>query len=101
MHVIVATPGRLVDLVEKGVAKVKNCGMVVLDEADKLLSMDVQHSLENLLSFTPKDVQVLLFSATYPLTVESFMVRWIACNTSDHRLPLISHFIRPSWILIG
>lgn len=42
VHLIVATPGRILDLVEKGIAEVKKCRMVILDEADKLLSQDFQ-----------------------------------------------------------
>ena len=40
VHVIVATPGRILDLIEKGIAKVDKCKILALDEADKLLSMD-------------------------------------------------------------
>ena len=74
VHVIVGTPGRLLDLVEKGVANISECGMMVLDEADKLLSMDVQHFLDRVISHLPRDKQLLMFSATFPVTVESFMV---------------------------
>lgn len=42
VHMMVATPGRLLDLVEKGCAQVGHCKMLVLDEADKLLSSDFQ-----------------------------------------------------------
>lgn len=42
VHLIVATPGRILDLMEKGVASVANCKMLILDEADKLLSQDFQ-----------------------------------------------------------
>ena len=74
VHVIVGTPGRLLDLVEKGVANISECGMLVLDEADKLLSMDVQHFLDRVIAVLPRDRQLLMFSATFPVTVESFMV---------------------------
>ena len=74
MHVLVGTLGRLLDLVEKGVAKISRCGMFVLDEADKLLSMDMTKSVEKLIGYLPRDKQVLMFSATFPVTVEGFMV---------------------------
>jgi ATP-dependent RNA helicase DDX6/DHH1 len=73
VHILVGTLGRLLDLVEKGVAKISKCGMFVLDEADKLLSMDISKSVERLIGYLPRDKQVLMFSATFPVTVEGFM----------------------------
>ena len=55
-------------------AKISRCGMFVLDEADKLLSMDMTKSVERLIGYLPRDKQVLMFSATFPVTVEGFMV---------------------------
>ena len=74
VHVIIATPGRILDLIDKEVAKVDKCKMLVLDEADKLLSQDFTAMLDSLISYLPKDRQILMFSATFPLTVENFMV---------------------------
>ena len=74
VQVVVATPGRIIDLMEKGIAKVNKCQILVLDEADKLLSMDFQHVLDKLISFLPSDRQVLLFSATFPVTIQGFTV---------------------------
>jgi ATP-dependent RNA helicase DDX6/DHH1 len=73
VHVIIATPGRIIDLMEKNVCKMDNCKMLVLDEADKLLSQDFNRMLDKLISFLPTGRQILLFSATFPITVESFM----------------------------
>ncbi|KAL1231894.1 ATP-dependent RNA helicase [Trichinella spiralis] len=53
VHLIIATPGRILDLMDKNIANVNKCKMLVLDEADKLLSQD--------------------FKATFPITVEAFM----------------------------
>ena len=50
VHVIVATPGRILDLASKKVANLDECGMIVLDEVDKLLSMDFKVNIENILS---------------------------------------------------
>ena len=75
VHVIVATVGRILDLMDKGVAKLNQCSVLVMDEADKLLSMDNSNSLEALLSYLPKERQTLLYSATFPVTVQGFMVR--------------------------
>ena len=77
VHVVVATPGRLVDLAEKGVAKLKSCKQVVLDEADKLLSPEFQPVLEKLINMCSKDRQIMLFSATFPVTVKAFKDKWL------------------------
>lgn len=73
MHVIIATPGRILDLIKKGVAKVNQVQMVVLDEADKLLSQDFVQMMEELLSYLSKQRQILLYSATFPMSVQKFM----------------------------
>jgi len=73
VHVIIATPGRIIDLMEKQVCKMDQCKMLVLDEADKLLSQDFNKMLDKLISFLPLKRQILLFSATFPVTVEDFM----------------------------
>jgi ATP-dependent RNA helicase DDX6/DHH1 len=73
VHLVVATPGRILDLMEKKVANVERCKILCLDEADKLLSQDFKGMLDRLLSHLPPTRQVLLYSATFPLTVEHFM----------------------------
>jgi len=73
VHLVVATPGRILDLMEKQVANMNHCKMLVLDEADKLLSQDFKGMLDKVISFLPQGRQILLYSATFPLTVESFM----------------------------
>ena len=80
VHVIVATPGRIIDLMEKGIANVSQCQMLVLDEADKLLSMDYQKALDKLISYLPSDRQVLLYSATFPVTIRGFTVCLLRCT---------------------
>ncbi|KAL1958462.1 hypothetical protein VTO42DRAFT_4326 [Malbranchea cinnamomea] len=72
VHIIVGTPGRILDLARKGVADLSECTTFVMDEADKLLSPEFTPVIEELLSFHPKDRQVMLFSATFPLIVKSF-----------------------------
>ena len=75
-HVIVATPGRILDLANKNVADLSSCGVFVMDEADKLLSPEFVPLIDKLLSFTPDSRQVLCFSATFPRTVVAFRDRW-------------------------
>jgi ATP-dependent RNA helicase DDX6/DHH1 len=55
VHVIVATPGRILDLASKGVANLENCKMLVLDEVDKLLSMDFKSIVARIIEIMPKD----------------------------------------------
>ena len=75
VHIIVGTPGRILDLAGKGVADLSTCQTFVMDEADKLLSPEFTPVIEQLLGFHPKDRQVMLFSATFPIVVKSFKVR--------------------------
>lgn len=73
VHIIVATPGRILDLMNKELVKTDSCKILVLDEADKLLSQDFKGMLDNIIAFLPRNPQILLYSATFPLTVEEFM----------------------------
>jgi ATP-dependent RNA helicase DDX6/DHH1 len=73
VHLVIATPGRILDLMDKNVADMSQCKMIVLDEADKLLSQDFKGILDRIISFLPKDRQICLYSATFPVTVEAFM----------------------------
>jgi len=75
ISIVVATPGRILDLAEKGVAKLAKCDYIVMDEADKLLSPEFQELIEKLLTFCSSKRQVMLFSATFPITVKAFRDR--------------------------
>ncbi|KAJ3081098.1 DExD/H-box ATP-dependent RNA helicase dhh1 [Quaeritorhiza haematococci] len=72
VHILVGTPGRVLDLSGKGVADLSECSTLVMDEADKLLSPEFQPIIEQLISFCPKSRQILLYSATFPMIVKSF-----------------------------
>lgn len=73
IHIIIATPGRILDLISKDVANVENCNMIVLDEADKLLSDFFKNVVDSIIRKLPVNRQILLFSATFPLLVKEFM----------------------------
>jgi ATP-dependent RNA helicase DDX6/DHH1 len=73
VHVIVATPGRILDLITKDIAKVQSCNMVVLDEADKLLSDFFKRVVDSIIRKLPVSRQILLYSATFPQSVMVFM----------------------------
>lgn len=80
VHIIVGTPGRIFDLAKKGIADLSSCHTFVMDEADKLLSPEFTVVIEQILPLHPKDRQVMLFSATFPIVVKSFKVYLdIAC----------------------
>lgn len=65
-HIIVATPGRLIDLVDRGAVNLDRVRTVVLDEADEMLSMGFKKELDKILSIVPNNVIKWLFSATMP-----------------------------------
>ena len=66
VHVVVGTPGRLIDHLDRKTLDLSNVRMVVLDEADEMLKMGFIDEVERILSATPKERQVALFSATMP-----------------------------------
>ncbi len=68
--VLVATPGRLIDLLERGDVFLDDCGYLVLDEADHMLDMGFIHSLRKIAKHIPVKRQTLLFSATMPKDIE-------------------------------
>lgn len=72
VQILVGTPGRVLDLTNKGVVDLNKCGTVVMDEADKLLSVEFLPIIEQLLNYLPKERQLMLFSATFPVMVEDF-----------------------------
>ena len=65
-HIIAATPGRILDLLKRKVAKIENIKTVVLDEADEMLNMGFREDLDKILESTPDEKRTLLFSATMP-----------------------------------
>lgn len=74
VHIVVGTPGRILDLGGKGIADLKRCRSFIMDEADKLLSEEFTPVIEQLLGLCQRDRQIMLFSATFPWTVKQFMV---------------------------
>ena len=69
-QIIVATPGRLIDLMNRGVAKLDQVNNVVLDEADEMLNMGFSESINTILAGVPDDRNTLLFSATMSNEIE-------------------------------
>lgn len=66
VQIIVATPGRLIDLINRGVAHLENVHTVILDEADEMLNMGFLDSINEILEHVPENRKMMLFSATMP-----------------------------------
>ncbi len=75
VHVVVGTPGRVMDHLDKGTLDLSEIRFVVLDEADEMLNMGFAEDVEQILSGTPEDKQVALFSATMPAAIRRIAKR--------------------------
>ena len=80
-QIIVATPGRLIDLVNRGAADLSKISNVVLDEADRMLDMGFSESIDEILSKVPRDRNTLLFSATMSKEIEKIALSYL----HDHK----------------
>ncbi|GIE81301.1 RNA helicase [Actinoplanes philippinensis] len=114
VEVIVATPGRLADLIERGACKLDDVEITVLDEADQMADMGFLPEVTDLLAKTPEKAQRLLFSATLDGDVDALVQRFMhdpvthstapaeaSVSTMDHHLLLIppaDKFPITSWI---
>ncbi|MBO3740870.1 DEAD/DEAH box helicase [Actinoplanes sp. NEAU-H7] len=114
VEVIVATPGRLADLIERGACKLDDVEVTVLDEADQMADMGFLPEVTELLAKTPENAQRLLFSATLDGDVDTLVKRFMhdpvthstapaeaSVSTMDHHLLLIppaDKFPITSWI---
>lgn len=70
-QIIVATPGRLIDMVERRLVDISNIYTLVLDEADEMLKMGFISDIRKVMALTPKDKQIALFSATMPREIQN------------------------------
>lgn len=77
IHILVATPGRLNDLLRRGAVKLDTVARVVLDEADEMLTMGFQEELETILKEIPQTARTLLFSATMPSAVATIARKYM------------------------
>lgn len=72
-HFIIGTPGRIQDLIDRGVFRTEHVSTVVLDEADRMLDMGFINDMRSILSETPKNRETLFFSATMSPTIEKLV----------------------------
>lgn len=77
VQIVVATPGRLIDLINRGVVNLSDVHTVVLDEADEMLNMGFVDSITDILIHVPENRKMLLFSATMPAEVERIAKRFM------------------------
>lgn len=77
VHVVVATPGRLIDLIERGAVTLGNVNTVVMDEADEMLSMGFQEDIETILGGVPENHRTMLFSATMPKQIAEIAKKYM------------------------
>jgi ATP-dependent RNA helicase DeaD len=76
-QIVVATPGRLMDLMERKAVQIKHVKYVVLDEADEMLNMGFEEDVEFILGHTPDEKRVCLFSATMPKQIRNIANRYM------------------------
>lgn len=103
VDIVVGTPGRLLDLIEKGELDLSHVSTVVIDEADEMLSMGFIEDIEKILSKSPSERQTALFSATIPPKISSIAKKYmhspqsivieskhLTVDTIDHRYCLVN-----------
>jgi ATP-dependent RNA helicase DBP3 len=70
VHILIATPGRLLDLINEGACDISNVNFLVLDEADRMLDNGFEQDIRKIISNTRSDRQTVMFSATWPQSIQ-------------------------------
>jgi ATP-dependent RNA helicase DeaD len=97
-QIVVGTPGRLMDHMRRKTIRLQHIEIVVLDEADEMLSMGFVEDIENILQEVPQERQTLLFSATMPKAIQELAQRFmknpelIGIRTKEMTVPQIEQF---------
>lgn len=76
--IIVGTPGRIMDLMRKGLLDLGNVQIVVIDEADEMLDMGFEEDVKTILDSMPEEKQISLFSATFPQAVKKLITKYVS-----------------------
>ncbi len=76
-HIVIATPGRLVDLMDQGVFRLNRTSVVTLDEADRMLDVGFLPQIKKILQSVPKERQIMLFSATMPKSISTLATQFM------------------------
>ncbi|MBK6536510.1 MAG: DEAD/DEAH box helicase [Ignavibacteria bacterium] len=77
VQIVIATPGRLIDHINRGTLNLENVKMVVLDEADEMLDMGFRDDIEKILKTSPKERQTVMFSATMPRQIMDLSKKYL------------------------
>ncbi len=97
-HVIVGTPGRIKDHLDRGTLELNGLNCLVLDEADRMLDMGFHDAISAIIEMAPKRRQTLLFSATYPASIEALASRFlqapqrVSIEDSEPQNPILQRF---------
>ncbi|GAA3631270.1 DEAD/DEAH box helicase [Kineosporia mesophila] len=102
-HIVVGTPGRVIDHLEKRTLDLSQLKYLVLDEADEMLQMGFQEDVETILSTTPDDKQVALFSATMPPQIRRISKKYLtdAAEITVANRTVTSVNTRQRYIFVG
>ncbi len=87
VDVLIATPGRLLDLMQQGHVDLSHVEVLILDEADRMLDMGFIHDLRRIVEKVPRRRQTLLFSATLPSTIRTLASQWLTDPVDVHVAP--------------
>jgi len=77
-HIVVGTPGRILDMIDEGVLSIYHAKSFIIDEADLMLDMHFVDAIDKLLVRTHKNVQILVFSATYSTHLQHFIKKYLS-----------------------
>jgi ATP-dependent RNA helicase DeaD len=95
VQIVIGTPGRVMDHMERGTLKLGTLKMVILDEADRMLDMGFRDDIDKILSAVPAERQLLFFSATMPRVIQDMIKRyardpaWIKVESSAQNAPQV------------
>jgi ATP-dependent RNA helicase DeaD len=95
VQIVIGTPGRVMDHMERGTLKLDGLKLVVLDEADRMLDMGFRDDIEKILSAVPAERQLLFFSATMPRVIQDLIGRytrdpaWIRIESHAQNAPQV------------
>jgi ATP-dependent RNA helicase RhlE len=87
VDIVVATPGRLLDLMNQGYVNLSHVEILILDEADQMFDMGFIHDLRRIVSKVPRERQTLLFSATMPPPIREMARQWLRDPVSVQVVP--------------
>ncbi|PTX92577.1 DEAD/DEAH box helicase [Opitutus sp. ER46] len=98
VQIVIGTPGRVMDHMERGTLPLDQLRVVVLDEADRMLDMGFREDIEKILSATPPERQLLFFSATMPRAIQELIKRysrdpaWVKIEAVAQNAPAVEQF---------